>query len=697
MIDLKNPNALIAMAQVSYNADNPYATFCEHIKYCVHVNTADTMTLTEIREAVGTEFGIYIPHNVLLKCLEIVQNEGALRCVGHQIKRCGTFDVESFDREREAYRATESALIDALIRYVALYDRAWTTEYARELLIKVLDRSNLAHDIFLYEKEVGDSFPRAELEEMLADDEEAESAENQPLFSDAFFVGKFLEEILAGNSIQKDYLRKICEGLMLCVGAYQLPTTGAASTFPQITSTDFFFDTKLLLRFIGCAGEAAVAAARELVALIQSAGGNIYYYPQTLLEMDRAFDSAITNLSAGCAPRDEEMRLYVASIKNSVAVITAKKANLKDELSEAKIYLKPHESFNDNERIRFGFDLDDLKQYMQKNLWWEPQVIDNDALALWETHMRRQGDYSEYCGTNSRLPVFVTTNSKLIAIALKFRGDRPYTSAIYGWKHNRLPVITDVRLTCRLWSPSTQRERMSLLYLSANAVAAKRPTKRYLDSIRELALQLREQAPEYSGICLPAYFDDSVTEVILDRTRGEEDNLNIGSFASSLAELTEWKAKEQEDKTNQALAECGEVTNKLDSQTQAIIEGAVDKNKNNLGVVKKLALKFILWWPAITTLLFAGISAWISYVIGDLSAFWLIAIPIGVAAAESISSSNFVKKWLLRKILPSIEVSFEQRIRKNLRKAELPYENTIIEQAKKQTPLWDECKKMIEN
>ena len=71
VINMKNPNALIAMAQVAQNANNPYAAFCEYIKYCIFMNTEDTMHITEIREAVGREFGIYIPHNVLLKCLTL--------------------------------------------------------------------------------------------------------------------------------------------------------------------------------------------------------------------------------------------------------------------------------------------------------------------------------------------------------------------------------------------------------------------------------------------------------------------------------------------------------------------------------------------------------------------------------------------------------------------------------------------------
>ena len=150
------------------------------------------------------------------------------------------------------------------------------------MLIKVLDRNGLAYDIFMHEKSYDDKLrpvvSDAELDELLPDEEAIESDEDgQPLFTDNYFVGKFIEEILAGDTIKKDYLRKICEGLMLCVGTYQIPSADTTATVPQISGTAFFFDTKLLLRYIGCAGEAAVAAAQELVELIQNAGGKIYY------------------------------------------------------------------------------------------------------------------------------------------------------------------------------------------------------------------------------------------------------------------------------------------------------------------------------------------------------------------------------------------------------------------------------------
>lgn len=97
-----------------------------------------------------------------------------------------------------------------MIQYASKYNRNWTEEYARELLVKALDRNGLAYDIFFYEKSLGtehcnSALCEPEIAEMLPDDEEIESDDisNQPLFTDNYFVGKFIEEILAGNTIQK--------------------------------------------------------------------------------------------------------------------------------------------------------------------------------------------------------------------------------------------------------------------------------------------------------------------------------------------------------------------------------------------------------------------------------------------------------------------------------------------------------------
>ena len=703
VIDLKNPNTLIAMAQVSQNGNNPYFTFCEYIKYCIFANPNNTITLSEIKDSVGNEFGIYMPNNIVLTCLQIIQNENLVKIKNHVIERIGSYDIETFDQKRENYRKIENELISLLINYVKKYDKNWYYEYAREQLIKVLDRKGLAFDIFIHGEliesngSISHDTKTVSIDEILLDDEDAEMEEtdDQPLYTDGFFVGKFIQEIISSDTIYREYLLKICEGLMLCVGSYQLPSAEAKIVIPQIKNTVFYFDTRLLLRYIGCAGDAAVTASRELVALIQNSGGIVAYYPQTFEEIERAFDEAIRNLTNGYPPRDDEMRLFAAKSNYNSAILSSKKASFKQELSSDNINLKPRESFTDIENIRFGFERKDLQQYMEGKLKWEQKTIENDSWSIWETHMRRRGLYSSYFGESDRLPVFVTSNAKLISIALNYRDERKNTNSINSWKSNRLPVITDMRLTCRLWSPASDSERLTLLYLTSNAVAAQRPTMRYIRTVRSLALEFEKNCPEYSGISLPSYFDDNVTEAILRHTQGKDENLNIGSFASSIEEISELKAKEQEEKTNQAILEKENVQTMFDAQTQTIINDAVERNSKKLGMCG-LILNTVIKWPYLTTLVFLVITLTVSYFSQNYNWLWAIVVPAFVKFVELICSSLWIEKMLLQFFLPKSEKILEKRIEKKLIKAEMPYKETIIAQLKNTNALFIQCKKIVD-
>ena len=292
------------------------------------------------------------------------------------------------------------------------------------------------------------------------------------------------------------------------------------------------------------------------------------------------------------------------------------------------------------------------------------------------------------------MPVFVTTNSRLIGVAIAYRDARPSAKGIYGWKQNRLPVITDIRLTCRLWIPSEQSSRLSLLHLTANAVAAQRPTRRYLNTVRELAVELEKTVPEYSGIPLSAFFEDNVTDALLTKTMGDEEKLNLGSFASSLAELSEWKAREQEEITNRVRAERDEKNAEFDQQTASIIRGAVDSNKGKLGFVG-LLLRMILWWPAIVALLFAGIGSVLSWTIGNWSVVWIALLPIAAKGLEMLFASKIAEKTMLKWYIPKAEATFSKRIERNLRQAEQPYKEIIMRQVKEETSLWAKCQSIL--
>lgn len=696
---MENTNALISMAYVSENANNPYAVFCEYIKYCMSVNAKKSMRVTWIKDKLNKEFGVYIPHNIILTCLKTLEDNEFLCITEHQVMRKKDFDTESFEKRREEFRRIEDELLGKLIQYVQRYDKEWTIEFARERLIRVLDSDGLAYDIFMKNTHeiVNDGKEDIIDDNLLPDIDNTDtegSAKDEPLFTDSYYVGRFIAEMLQSESVYREYLKKICEGLMVCVGAYQLPNEGAEVSVTNIRGTTFYFDTRLLLRYVGCAGGAAVEATRELVKLIQDAGGIISYLPHTWDEMNNALEEAARKLANGYAPKDAEMRIYCNSVKNKVPVIMAKKASLSEELANLKIYKRQMGTYTNSERINFGFDCNDLQQYMRDNLNWEERTIENDARSIWEIHMLRRGNYSEYCGTKDKLSVFVTSNSRLIGIALGYKEKRPNVKSINGWKRNRIPVITDVRLTCRLWNASSQFDRISLLHLTANAVAAQQPTQRYLNTIRDLALQFKKDVPGYSNICLAEFFDEQITNFISDKTEGKEENLDISVFAATIEELTDFKAKEQEEIAERIAEERDAISNEYNSQTEQVIADAVERCASKVRF-QRLILQIVWRWNYVITTLFAIISSVTSFVTHEFSFLLVILIPVAIAITEKVSCSKFIKKMLINLLLPGVEKKIEQKIKAELGKAERRYEQQIITSLKQQMHILEECKKFM--
>lgn len=696
VIDMENPNALIAIAHVTENAQNPYYAFCEYVKYCMMTSPEDVFTEQDIRDAVNKEFGIRIPHHVIVKCLNCLSDEQFVSLEeNHVIRRIGSFDVPSFEQARTSFRDTETALITELIDYVRKYGKDWTEEYAREQLVGILSRDSLAYDVFFQDYSTIQN--KTSDSKALDDeyDEDSEGDDSQPMFPDITYAGKFITDTISTDSPTRDYLVKICEGLMVCVGTYQLPSNGNKPTIPSIKGTSFFFDTRLLLRYLGCAGDAATESAQELVSLIQNNGGAIYYYPHTFQEMYDALDHAKRQLDRGDLPYDSEMFLYSKKVKHNPMVFAAKRDNLKQELAKAHIYRRDLQDYSEKDKLRFGFSLDDLKCYMEENTNWDRTAVLNDACSIWETHMSRAGNYQFYFGTADRISVFVTTNSRLISLALGYKDARPANPALANWKPNRLPVITDGRLTCRLWTPATENDKLPIMRLAANAVAAQQPTRRYYEKVKALALQLKEQVPEYSQIALSEFFDDELSDAILRKTEGNEAAFDIGTLASSVSELVELKTRDQKQEVDAVKAQRDFFSGELDRHKQSVVDGAVDQWKNKMGLCG-LWLRAIINWNCIAAPIIAVLTAILGSYINNHNIWWISGAIIILSLAERFSSSRFIARVFLKKALPTSKENYRKKIVKNLRPIEHNFEEEIIERVFTETDLLQKCEDIVD-
>lgn len=693
ILDMKNVNALISMAQVSENANNPFSVFCEHIKYVLTIKKDEFIDFNELKKSILTESGIVMPNNVIVQCLNYLQREGYLTQYNHQIQVVGSFDTTLYDQTRLAYRKQEETVINALIQFAKSKGREWDYNHARDQLIIVLDNDGLAHDIF-YNEENNTILSDDDSEIATIDQEESDDNET-PIYSDRNIVGRFIYSLKNSNTIEWEYLRRIVEGLMICIGTYQLPDISAPYNTPQIANTPFLFDTRLLLRFVGCADQATCDATRELVAMIQKANGRIYYYPHTFEEIECAFDEAIRSIENKGLPYDHEMRIYCSSINNNAAVLRAKKANIRAEFASSKIWERPINDHDEQDRIAFSFPQSVFTDYMKANLRWELKTIKNDALSIWETHMCRRGNYNEYCGTNNHLCVFVTSNSKLVSTTLAFHRDHPEIQSINGWRSNRLPVITDTRLTCRLWAPALQGERLSILRMTANVVAALKPTPQYISRIRKVSIEIGKQVPEFATIQLSEYFDNQIADAIFNNTKGPADEINIGQLATTMSELVDYRMYETAEENKELSAKLETQEMAFDDQTQNIIDGAVQANIQDIGLINNAILHLSLHWESVIFVLFAAIAALCSGTIINKNTAFIAGILGLIKAIELLSASHFIQRIILSFALPKVKDRITERISKNARQAEVKYQDIIIQRVLEEQTLIRKCEDII--
>ena len=126
-----------------------------------------------------------------------------------------------------------------------------------------------------------------------------------------WYVGKYISYLLECNDDRTDYLIDIINGLMIYIGIYET-TDYTQDKSQKFRGTNFYFDTKLILRLLGYSWKLEVEAAKELSDLIvKEYGGNICLFDHTIGEIQYALNTAADNIKRGELITDYELRTYV--------------------------------------------------------------------------------------------------------------------------------------------------------------------------------------------------------------------------------------------------------------------------------------------------------------------------------------------------------------------------------------------------
>lgn len=657
VIDLGNNNALIALAYIKEN-NNPLMVFCNYILYCLSKASSNTLRHDELTDKIKDEFGLIMPNHMAKVCVGVlVKDRKVIKLrngAGYKLIDFN-FNIEEFDRKRHLLRSKEEDLVNGLIRFVKKFEYDWTYDQAREQLANFLVERENAYNLFA----TGTI------------DRVSKSVPNE------WYVSRYITSLLENKSTVTDYLIDIVNGLMIYIGVYQTQNYSQEKD-KKFKETDFYIDTKLLLRAMGFSWTLEVEATKELIDLIKSEyGGNICVFEHTIGEIESALFNAADALKCGEKIYDYELATFAVLNKCNVYDFELYIKSVRKRIEELDYEIKPSSDWNDSDTRKHNLDWDKLCDFIkERHPNWKDRAIRNDMASINNINILRKGDYSENYGGKKRLPIFITSNSLLVRDIREYilkHGDDDVGTA--NWCVSSLPIITDNMLMCRLWVPkATCLTSIPILTLSRNAYAAQQASIPFLEKLKETMLEIKGKH-NVNIIDISDVRKSKLEEILIKNTCGDLDELTPDVMATSVDELISLETLTLNQNIDDLKEDKAKDTLTISKQEQQIVKSACARYINKLGASGIIIFSAQNWW-VITSLLLGIISIYFSQL--NTSNFTYMAISLLLKLLEKVFDKPIITHFLLYKTVNIAWKSYSNRIRRTLIGLEKDYENSIL-------------------
>lgn len=612
MIDMKNPNVLVALAYLKTN-DNPLYVFSRYILYALRTAPKLSLRADELRERLDKVFGLPMPQQMINTCARLLSKEGAIRILpdgGGYAANNEQFNVNEFEESIRRLREQEEIVLDKLAKFVEdKYGIRWTREEAKDNLSRFLDEEGNGTRLFI----------------------------NEPLEMDvkrvspSWYVGRYITSVQqAGDSLEKKYLEEIVNGMMIYEGVYQT-NDYVQDKNQKFKGTTFYFDTKLILRILGYSWEAQVTSARELVTLItKEYGGKVGLFPQTLTEVKKAL------FRAGENPKgivDFELQTYAKLNPTGASLMCEASTAVQARLaSEFGIRLAPDIDWDSKKAKENTIAIEEITDFIQgKHEHWRRGTIEYDVEIINQINILRNGDYSARFGGQKKLPVFITTNASLVYTFKDYVTDCLERDATTKWRTQALPIITDNMILFRLWTPVANRySKLPALTLARCAYAAQNPSTQYFAELKKRTLEYQNEKG-VDLIDLSEVRRQQLEDILVTRTEGDADQLTPDLVATSVDELIKMQNISLHEKVENLTGRVETGEQRIAELDSGIVRLLSKPHINKLG-----ALRIPIWIAKVWWLIATGILFFITnYLVEQLGQN--IAIPYAVAALPTIA------------------------------------------------------------
>lgn len=683
MIDMKNGNALIALAYVK-ETENPLEVFCNYIVICLLESSEKKLRCDEIETKINERFGLNMPSNLLKMCCRILQQDKRIEKLangaGYELKDT-TFDYNKYNEKRISLQRMERLVINGLITYVEKYNLNWEYDDARnELSEFLISRGNAA---------------------LIFSDKTVEAVEMENHVPNSWYVAKYITYMLEVNDDRTEYMLDIVNGLMIYLGLYEIGDYREDKE-KKFRGTKFFLDTKLILRLLGYSWELETKSVKEMVDLIRNEyGGTICVLEHTISEVEFALRSAAMSLKKNETILDTELRVFSSLMGCTYFDFELYGKSVRRNIEGMHIHVQRELDWSKETVYRCNLDWEKVKEFIKKrHPKWKDRAIGNDVDSINYINILRKGDYSIKYGGRKRLPVFITSNTALVwdvknYILENSKDDK----GVAAWNTNALPIITDNMLICRLWLPKADAfSSLPELTLARNAYAAQQVGYEFFDRLRESARDLK-QKHNIDAMDISQVMRDKLEELLIKNIAGNIEDVTAEILARSVEELVKLETAD----LHSTVDELHENEKKHSTETQKskenIVKSATERYKRRAGR-ETLVIQAVSFWWIYVAVVFAGLGLVISYVKQTpyfnglaYSGAAYVFVFILLKVLEKALSRNTVGDSIMAKVTERQWKHFSRKVRKSLLDFEKEMEEEILESCIKEIPVFRKYRK----
>ncbi len=256
--------------------------------------------------------------------------------------------------------------------------------------------------------------------------------------------------------------------------------------------------------------------------------------------------------------------------------------------------------WNSGDAQWYNIETKGIADYIEEKCGWRRGAVDYDVQIINQINILRKGDYTHPYGSKSKLPVFVTSNSKLAYTFRDYITESEENGK--GWSAHALPVISDNMLLYRIWLPfATEFSDLPALTLSRFAYSAQSDGVVFFEEFRKVAAGL-DRTRNVDLISTTEAARRKLEDILIRETDGELDQMTSEVAATSFDECVRMEHIDLV-KENRGLSE------RAETRESQVIQLLARDHVNKLRWMRLLLLAARYWWLLGFGILFAVASA----------------------------------------------------------------------------------------